>query len=378
MQLPGSPRWQKDSPFSQDVRRITWDTTKLYTNLIPSAPYRQQHHHIFMNAMQPWSEWIYHGDMVPEEPENFFSAGPCLRTDGWLQEVGKSPKRLLLFQMLGYEGLSHPSDLEKHIAHIHTKIGHTLQQRVSLRCRIHPDSQSTLGSILTNLGISFEYSCDCLFREPQKTDRTWYRIEFVTNTDTPVELFNFVILTQIKNTELSRFILDGGGSLERMLMFSEWVTSGDQTSIFPLAWTIYGKDTSSETVTTKRRVINLIRWIAYLKINNISLWSQSERNSIQKTLATLYRMLFLAVYDLIGQVDQSEILQWFETEIQYLNGETQNLSELRQKLTDMESEKEKIIHALRQFWPSALQKVANRYSGWDLLLSSLIVKKESF
>lgn len=60
-------------------------------------------------------------------------------------------------------------------------------------------------------------------------------------------------------------------------------------------------------------------------------------------------MLFLAVYDLIGQVDQSEILQWFETEIQYINGETQNLSELRQKLTDMESEKEKIIHALRQF-----------------------------
>lgn len=80
---------------------------------------------------------------------------------------------------------------------------------------------------------------DCIFQKPTKTDRSGYRIEFVTEDSSQMELFNFVILTRIKNAALSNYILDGGGSLERMLMVREGVASADQTSIFPLASEIY-------------------------------------------------------------------------------------------------------------------------------------------
>lgn len=93
--------------------------------------------------------------------------------------------------------------------------------------------------MMKNLGIHAEHERECVFDEPDRTDRSGYRIEFITENEPQVELFNLVILTCIKNAELSRYILDGGGSLERMLMIGEEHDSGDQTTIFPLAPEIY-------------------------------------------------------------------------------------------------------------------------------------------
>ncbi|MEI6711741.1 MAG: hypothetical protein WCK88_06235 [bacterium] len=123
---------------------------------------------------------------------------------------------------------------------MHAKISAILQQNTTIGCRIHPDTQDTIGPMLDNLGVNFETTLDCIFQKPNKTDRSGYRIEFITEDSSQMELFNFVFITQIKNAELTHYILDGGGSLERMLMIREGVASGDQTSIFPLAPEIYG------------------------------------------------------------------------------------------------------------------------------------------
>lgn len=366
---------ENTSDFSQDIYRIVGPQTHIYKNIHPSEPYLSKHHHIFMNAMQPGSEWLYHGDIVPDHADNFFSIGPCMRTDGGLQWVGKSPKRLLLFQMLWYEGMSKPGNLESSIAQVHQKISILLQKKSSIGCRIHPDTIDTVGSMLSNLGVNFEHSMECIFREPKKTDRSWYRIEFITETDR-TELFNLVIIHQIKNTELSQYILDGGGSLERMLMVREGVDSGDKTSIFPFAWKIYNLWNPEEWTDIKRRIVNLIRWIAYLKINHLATSQHSQHTSIHKTLSTLYRMLYIALYGLLGHVDIEETLRWFEKEIRYITGSTRDLYDLREKMKDIETQKNKIIEAFRQLGPSSLQKIANRYCGWCPILPSLILKKE--
>lgn len=367
---------ENESAFRKDIIGLVGDDTHIYTNIIPSAPYRDRHYHVFMNAMQPGSEWLYHGETLPENSEEFFSIGPCLRTDGGLQWVGKSPKRLLLFQMLWYEGMASLNDLDAHIHRVHEKIKAVLWHRKSIWCRIHPETRDTVGTILRDLGIDFEHSVDCLFSEPKKTDRSGYRIEFVTEHGSQIELFNLVILTQLKNTALSRYIIDGGWSLERMLMVREGVDSGDKTSIFPVAESIYQLWTPESPIETKRRIVNLLRWIAYLKINHIATSQHAQHTSIQKTLSTLYRMLYIAVYDLLDAVDAQQIIHWLDTEIAYITGESRNLDDLKEKIQDIEIQKEKIAQALQQFGPSAMQKIANRYCGGCTILPTVVFKKQ--
>ncbi len=378
MKLPASNphNWETPPDFHRDIANLAGNNTHIYTNLLPSGPYRGKHFHIFMNAMQPWSEWLYNGDTLPDEPDNFFSLGPCMRSDGGLQAIGTSPKRLLLFQMLGYEGRSSEADLEWHIALVHAKISAIFKQNTTIGCRIHPDTNDTIGSMLHSLGINFETTMDCIFQKPTKTDRSGYRIEFVTEDSSQMELFNFVILTRIKNAALSNYILDGGGSLERMLMVREGVASADQTSIFPLASEIYTLWADELWIETKRKIVNLIRGIAYLKINHISTSQSNHHDSIHKTLSTLYRMLYIAVYELLGHVDIDEVLGWFEKEISYITSSERDLQNLRERMEAMEREKNKIMTAFRQFWESSFQKITNRYCGWCSIFPALILKKE--
>jgi len=60
-------------------------------------------------------------------------------------------------------------------------------------------------------------------------------------------------------------------------------------------------------------------------------------------------MLYIAVYDLLGQVDIDEVLRWFEKEILYIAGSERDLQNLRERMEAMEREKDKILKAIHDY-----------------------------
>lgn len=120
--------------------------------------------------------------------------------------------------------------------------------------------------------------------------------------------------------------------------------------------------------------MNLIRGIAYLKINGVAVTQHSQHGSIHKTLSTLYRMLYIAFYSILGDFDTQKLIGCIQKEILYISGSEILLDDLREKLIDIEQQKQKILDALRKdpLPVDNLQKIANRYCGGCLILPRVL------
>lgn len=307
------PAWYK---FGQAYNVMPWWEYAWYSTIFMWA---MHHPRIYLLKILSYDRRthtfaLWNGES--EEWHDFFSRevtlDNCIRLDA-LPKSWISKKHLLNFFMLWISGYM---SYEQWIRDTHVLLSNMLSEKldkwvseggVALHCAIHPlDLQAMM--VCNSLWLSYVCKDDCYFQS-EKTDRTWYRIEFVAKfidnewVEQSRELINLVKISQVwtswddktsGNIDLQDMcIFEWGGSFERVVALAEWVDDVFATSKF--RW--------MDSFGVPKNILDILYTIYSMKISWYVLWNKTKQ---QKT----YRELILKLGYKIIEMDKIGIRLW--------------------------------------------------------------------
>jgi alanyl-tRNA synthetase len=202
-------------------------------SVYPIPALQNRYSAIFMSAHREEDLWIYQGNPNEQRDQGLIAGTSwCVRSDKGFGRAGQTNRHMTSFEMFSISGRT-TEEYALESAYTMLALASNAEP-TQFSATVHPDD-NTAKTFFYDRNIRFEIG-DTFFSRSD-TDRSGHRVEFKISFDSQGktqtwEVFNLVLLTQANIVgALSPYIIDGGGSFERLMAIREGVDDVFKTTM---------------------------------------------------------------------------------------------------------------------------------------------------